>query len=103
MRISLPSLSSTTAKRTKRLGRPRRGLPVTSSTYITCPSLRLWKRKPSWMLMLCLGIGPPETALLYVFKDCCDPTLQILGREPGDVGLFTEPRLLPLGEPARGL
>src|SRR5437016_257273 len=55
------------------------------------------------MLMLCLGIGSPETATLYVFKDCCDPTLQILDCEPGDVGLFPKPCLLPLGEAARGL
>src|SRR3954464_12353619 len=53
--------------------------------------------------MLCLGIGSPETATLYVFKDSCDPTLQILGREPGDFGLFSKPCLLPLREAARGL
>src|SRR5262249_61555203 len=55
------------------------------------------------MLMLCLGIGSPETATLYVFKDCCDPTLQIRYRKPGDGGFLPKPCLLPLGEAARGL
>src|SRR6185295_17043854 len=98
MRISLPSLSSTTAKRSKRLRRPRRCRPVTNSRYIVCPSLRLWKRYPSWILMLCLAIRPPGAPAFGMIKYPRNPSFKFLSRQPSDVRLFPKPGLLTLGE-----
>src|SRR6185295_3440957 len=98
MRISLPSLSSTTAKRSKRLRRPRRCRPVTSSRYIVCPSLRLWKRYPSWILMLCLAMRPPGTPVLGISEYPLNSPFKFLTRKPGHIRLFPKPGLLAFGE-----
>src|SRR6266545_2281449 len=51
------------------------------------------------MLMLCLGIGrPPGTGLGIIKYSIKKKTVVFLGREPGDMGLFAKPGLLPFGK-----
>src|SRR6185503_5503888 len=94
----------TTAKRSNRLSLPTKVCPVVSSMVSSLASFRFWKRKPSWMLMLCFDISKSPDALPAKELDrVVLEAFEVGGAEPSGHPLPLEPGLLPLGVPSRRL